>query len=204
MLTHLSPPKKKKQKKQHTHTHNTQTLRWLYEITRLYHILLVAWCLFWWFASKERVWSYMTLYVLTETRCDKTTQTLFVGANRGPSLIYLFCHSSHCYSYTPMQWGNYYHRISGNPTAAVNLFLVGIWRSAKPKPLLHVTWLAGKSFPTSKALIDLHVTHFALVVFRSDEKIDYGIVWELQTDDRSLNPHDRFLLISIKILIHLK
>ena len=34
-------------------------------------------------------------------------------------MLYLFGH------YTPMQWGNYYHGISRNPTAAVNLFLVG-------------------------------------------------------------------------------
>ena len=32
-----------------------------------------------------------------------------------------------------------------------------IWRSAKPKPLLHVNWLAGKSFPASYALV--YVTH---------------------------------------------
>ena len=43
-----------------------------------------------------------------------------------------------------------------------------------------------------------------LVVFRSDEKIGYGIVWELQNDDRSLDAHDRLLLTPIKILIHPK
>ena len=45
-------------------------------------------------------------------------------------------------------------------------------------------------------------TPFLLVVFRSDEKIGYGIVWELQNDDRSLDPHDRLLLTPIKIFIH--
>ena len=43
-----------------------------------------------------------------------------------------------------------------------------------------------------------------LVVFRFDEKIDYGIVWELQNDDRSLDAHDRLLLTPIKIFIHQK
>ena len=43
-----------------------------------------------------------------------------------------------------------------------------------------------------------------LVVFRSDEKISYGIVWELQNDDRSLDAHDRLLLTPIKIFIHQK
>ena len=33
--------------------------------------LCVAWCLIWWFASTETVWSYVTLNVLTETRCQK-------------------------------------------------------------------------------------------------------------------------------------
>ena len=45
---------------------------------------------------------------------------------------------------------------------------------------------------------------FLLVVFRSDEKIGYGIVWELQNDDRSLDAHDRLLLTPIKIFIHRK
>ena len=31
--------------------------------------LRMAWCLIWWFASLEKVWSYMTPNVLTETRC---------------------------------------------------------------------------------------------------------------------------------------
>ena len=43
-----------------------------------------------------------------------------------------------------------------------------------------------------------------IVVFRSDEKIGYGIVWELQNDDRSLDAHDRLLLTLIKIFIHPK
>ena len=43
-----------------------------------------------------------------------------------------------------------------------------------------------------------------LVVFRSDEKIGYVIVWELQNDDRSLDAHDRLLLTPIKIFIHQK
>ena len=34
-----------------------------------------VWCLIWWFASLGKVWSYMTLNVLTETRCHQTTQT---------------------------------------------------------------------------------------------------------------------------------
>ena len=42
---------------------------------------------------------------------------------------------------------------------------------------------------------------FSLVVFRSDEKIGYGIVWELQNDDRSLDAHDRLLLPPIKTFI---
>ena len=33
------------------------------------------WYLIWWFASLEKVWSYITLNVLTETRCHYTTQT---------------------------------------------------------------------------------------------------------------------------------
>ena len=45
---------------------------------------------------------------------------------------------------------------------------------------------------------------WTVVVFRSDEKIGYGIVWELQNDARSLDAHDRLLLTPIKILIHPK
>ena len=51
------------------------------------------------------------------------------------------------------------------------------------------------------------LTHEALsnlVVFRSDEKIGYGIVWELQNDDRSLDAHDRLSLTPIKIFIDQK
>ena len=48
------------------------------------------------------------------------------------------------------------------------------------------------------------IIYCVIVVFRSDEKIGYGIVWELQNDDRSLDAHDRLLLTPIKILIHPK
>ena len=38
-------------------------------------ILCVAWCLIWHLQVEKKVWSYMTLNVLTETRCHYTTQT---------------------------------------------------------------------------------------------------------------------------------
>ena len=37
--------------------------------------LCVTSCLIWWLASLDKAWSYMTLNVLTETRCHYTTQT---------------------------------------------------------------------------------------------------------------------------------
>ena len=56
----------------------------------------------------------------------------------------------------------------------------------------------------SEQLLRCIMIQLALVVFRSDEKIGYGIVWELQNDDRSLDAHDRLLLTPIKIFIHQK
>ena len=44
-------------------------LKWPYAFTRLTSHLCVARYLIWWFASWEKVWSYMALKVLTETRC---------------------------------------------------------------------------------------------------------------------------------------
>ena len=52
--------------------------------------------------------------------------------------------------------------------------------------------------------VHINLVGFRIVVFRSDEKIGYGIVWELQNDDRSLDAHDRLLLTPIKIFIHQK
>ena len=60
--------------------------------------------------------------------------------------------------------------------------------------------------PRTSCMHNQSITHatFQVVVFRSDEKIGYGIVWELQNDDRSLDTRDRLLLTPIKIFIHQK
>ena len=56
----------------------------------------------------------------------------------------------------------------------------------------------------SQVCLPLSYEQYPVVVFRSDEKIGYGIVWELQNDDRSLDAHDQLLLTLIKIFIHPK
>ena len=55
----------------HTHSYPLGTFKWPSAITKLTaHYMWLDVCLLWLFASKEIVWSYMTLNVLTETRCD--------------------------------------------------------------------------------------------------------------------------------------
>ena len=67
-----------------------------------------------------------------------------------------------CIRYTPTQWGNYYHWISCDITAAVNLFAVYwvycILGAAKPKLRQHETWLAKKSFLMSNTLPTSHIS----------------------------------------------
>ena len=74
--------------------------------------LCLAWCLIWWFASLEKVWSYLALNTLSEARCHITTQTkpiliLTRSTQRAQTSLAEadhYSHIAHCKNVEPWWW----------------------------------------------------------------------------------------------------
>ena len=84
------------------------------------------------------------------------------------------------------------------------MHITSFWLNDMFEDYLHIIWTYIAATQLSDQSERLYDEYSLVVVFRSNEKIGYGIVWELQNDDRSLDAHDRLLLTSIKIFIYQK
>ena len=73
----------------HTHTIPWGRLKWPYAITRLTaHFMCGLMSDIWWFASLEKVWSYLALNTLSETRCQNNTNQTHTHSNN--CFVYIF------------------------------------------------------------------------------------------------------------------